>query len=122
MRVSSGGGVAAAALFLAELGLYLVEAEGRHRLAQVIEPFADGAGLRGRPGGGVGGGGGPGGGGGGVVSWSASAALAGPLFVALAGFLDAVGFAFDGDDLGIVGQAVDQRDDAGGVGEHLFPF
>jgi hypothetical protein len=37
-------------------------------------------------------------------------------------FLEAVGFAFDGEDLGIVDEAVDQGDDAGGVGEDLVPF
>ena len=35
------------------------------------------------------------------------------------GFLEAIGFAFDGDDFGVVQETVDQRDDAGGVGEHL---
>ena len=38
------------------------------------------------------------------------------------GLLEAVGLAVDGDDLGIVHQAIDQRDDAGGVGEHLAPL
>ena len=41
---------------------------------------------------------------------------------AVVGFLDPIGFAFDGDDLGVVHQTVDQRDDTGGVGEHLAPL
>jgi hypothetical protein len=34
----------------------------------------------------------------------------------------AIGVTFDGDDLGIVDEAVDQRDDASAVWEHLAPF
>ena len=37
-------------MFLAEVSLDLVEVEGRHRLAQVVEQFEDGQGLLGRPG------------------------------------------------------------------------
>nr|WP_263398596.1 hypothetical protein [Pseudomonas alloputida] len=44
------------------------------------------------------------------------------MFGAFARLLEPIRFAFDGDDLGVVDQAVDQRDDAGRVGEHLAPF
>ena len=37
-------------------------------------------------------------------------------------FLEAVAFALDGEDLGVVDEAIDQGDDAGGVGEDLAPF
>ncbi len=47
---------------------------------------------------------------------------AGALLGAFLGLLEAVGFALDGDDLGVVDEAVDQGDDAGGVGEDLVPF
>src|SRR3954453_4788350 len=50
------------------------------------------------------------------------AALSGALVGAFAGFLEPVGFAFDGDDLGVVDEPVDQRDDAGGIGENLAPL
>ena len=49
-------------------------------------------------------------------------ATSGPLLCALLGLLEAVGIAFDGDDLGVVDEAVDQRDDAGGVGKDLPPL
>ena len=38
------------------------------------------------------------------------------------GLLEAVGVALDGDDLGVVEQAVDEGNDAGGTGEDLAPF
>ena len=44
------------------------------------------------------------------------------LVAAFLGLLEAVGFALDGDDLGVVDEAVDQGDDAGGVGEDLAPL
>src|SRR3954468_22922875 len=44
------------------------------------------------------------------------------LLSAFAGFLEPVGLALDGDDLRIVDEAIDQRDDAGGAGEHLVPL
>ena len=44
------------------------------------------------------------------------------MFGSFAGFLEAVGLAFDGQDLGIVDEAIDQGDDAGGVGEDLTPL
>ena len=44
--------------------------------------------------------------------------LGGTLF----GFLEAIGFAVEGDDLAVVDQAIDEGYDAGGVGEHLVPF
>src|SRR3954467_6259386 len=50
------------------------------------------------------------------------AALSGALVGAFAGFLEPVGFAFDGDDLGVGEEPVDQRDDAGGIGENLAPL
>ena len=61
---------------------------------------------------------------GGAEDWVTACAptLAGALFVALARFLGAVGFAVDGDDLGVVGEAIHQRDDAGGVREHFLPL
>ena len=49
-------------------------------------------------------------------------ALAFALLGALAGFLEAIGFALDGDDLGVVDQPIDQGDDTGGVGEDLVPL
>jgi hypothetical protein len=52
----------------------------------------------------------------------ASPALLGALFGSFAGFLDAVGFAVDGDDLGVVHQAIDHGYDAGGIGEDVTPF
>ncbi len=45
-----------------------------------------------------------------------------PFFRLLFGFLEAVGLALDGDDFGVVDEAIDQGDDAGGVGEDLVPF
>lgn len=45
-------------------------------------------------------------------------ALGGALF----GFLEAVGLALDGDDFGLVQEAIDEGDDAGGVGEDLVPL
>ena len=38
------------------------------------------------------------------------------------GLLEAIGFALDGEDLGVVDQAVDQGDDAGGIWKDLAPF
>jgi hypothetical protein len=38
------------------------------------------------------------------------------------GLLELIGIALDGDDLGVVHQAVDQRDDAGGVRKDFVPF
>ena len=49
-------------------------------------------------------------------------ALAFALLGALAGFLEAIGFALDGDDLGVVDQPIDQGDDSGGVGKDLVPL
>ena len=51
-----------------------------------------------------------------------AAALCAALLLALFGLLAAVGIAVDGDDLGVVDEAVDQGDDAGGVGEGLAPL
>ena len=45
----------------------------------------------------------------------------GALLGALGGLFEAIGLAVDGDDLGIVDEAVDHGDDAGGVGEDLVP-
>ena len=36
--------------------------------------------------------------------------------------LEAIGFALDGEDLGVVDQAIDHGDDAGGVWKDLAPF
>ena len=44
------------------------------------------------------------------------------LLGALLGFFESIRFAFEGDDLAVVGEAIDQGDDAGGVGEDLVPF
>ena len=41
---------------------------------------------------------------------------------ALLRLLEAIGFSLNADDLGIVHQPVNQRDDTGGVREHLTPF
>jgi hypothetical protein len=43
------------------------------------------------------------------------------LLGSLSCFLGAVGFALDTDDLGAMNKAVDEGDDAGGVGEDLLP-
>ena len=53
---------------------------------------------------------------------SPPAALGAALLLAFLGFLAAPGLAVDGDDLGVVDEAVDQGDDAGGVGEGLAPL
>jgi hypothetical protein len=37
-------------------------------------------------------------------------------------FLEPIRFALEGDDLGVVHQAIDQRDDAGGVWKDFVPF
>src|SRR5208337_905476 len=58
----------------------------------------------------------------GIVLILGAAALACPRLGAVAGFLEPIGFALDGDDLGVVHQAVDQRDDAGGVRKDFVPF
>ena len=50
------------------------------------------------------------------------AALACPGIGAVAGFLEPIGFAFDGDDLGVVYQAIDQRHNTGGVRKDFVPF
>jgi len=41
---------------------------------------------------------------------------------AVVGFLEAIGFAIDGDNLGVVDKTIDQRDHTSGVGEYLTPF
>ena len=51
-----------------------------------------------------------------------AAALGVALLLAFLGFLAAPGLAVDGDDLGVVDEAVDQGDDAGGVGEGFAPL
>ena len=60
------------------------------------------------------------------TSWARSCfgatALAGALLGALTRFLEAVGFAVDGQDFGVVDEAIDERDDTGGVGEDFAPF
>ena len=45
-----------------------------------------------------------------------------PLFGAFARFLQTIGLAFDGDDLGVVDQAIDERDHASSVGKDLAPL
>ena len=50
------------------------------------------------------------------------AALACALLGSFLGLLEAIGFALDGEDLGVVDQAIDQGDDAGGVWKDLAPF
>src|SRR3954468_15845743 len=52
----------------------------------------------------------------------AGAAAAGAEFAALLGFFEPVGIGLNGDDLGIMDEAVDQRDDAGGGGKDLVPL
>lgn len=120
-----GDGVGGAALLLFEQGLHGVEVEGGDGIAQLVEQFEDGERLLGRPIGGNDDVGCPAGRRrrvGDCGSWLALSALTCALFIALTCFFDTVGLAIDGDDLGIVGQAVDQGDDAGGIGEHVFPF
>src|SRR3954467_551394 len=51
-----------------------------------------------------------------------SAALSGALVGTFAGFLEPVGLALNGDDLGVVDEPIDQRDNAGGIGENLAPL
>jgi hypothetical protein len=48
--------------------------------------------------------------------------LVGTLVGSFLGLLEAIGFALDGEDLGVVDQAIDQGDDAGGVWKDLAPF
>jgi hypothetical protein len=48
--------------------------------------------------------------------------LACALLGSFAGLLEAIGLALDGEDLGVVDQAIDQGDDAGGVWKDLAPF
>ena len=50
------------------------------------------------------------------------AALGAAYLLAFRGLLAAPGIAVDGDDLGVVDEAIDQGDDAGGVGEGLAPL
>src|SRR5487761_2052070 len=49
-------------------------------------------------------------------------ALLGALFGSFVGFLDAVGFAVDGDDFRVVHEAIDHGDDASGIWEDVAPF
>ena len=56
------------------------------------------------------------------LSGSPAAALGAAYLLAFLGLLAAIGIAVDGDDLGVVDEAVDQGDDAGGVGEGLAPL
>src|ERR1700690_2713169 len=55
-------------------------------------------------------------------SWPGAAALADTPFGALLCLLEAIGFAIDGDDFGVVDETINQRDDACGVGEYLAPL
>ena len=48
--------------------------------------------------------------------------MASTLLGSFLGLLEAIGFALDGEDLGVVDQAIDQGDDAGGVWKDLAPF
>jgi hypothetical protein len=48
--------------------------------------------------------------------------LAGAFGRFLLALFEAVGVALDGHDLGVVHQAVNERDDAAGVGERLVPL
>ena len=56
------------------------------------------------------------------LAGSPAAALGAACLLAFLGLLAAPGIAVDGDDLGVVDEAVDQGDDAGGVGEGLAPL
>ena len=47
---------------------------------------------------------------------------AGQLLGSFLSLLEAIGFGLDGEDLGVVDQAIDQGDDAGGVWKDLAPF
>src|SRR6516225_2871227 len=58
----------------------------------------------------------------GVGSWFASTALSRALLGAFFGLFETVGPTFDGEDLGVMDEAIDKRDDAGGVGKDLSPF
>ena len=49
-------------------------------------------------------------------------ALCSALLLVFLGLLAAIGIAVDGDDLGVVDEAVDEGDDAGGVGEGFAPL
>lgn len=60
-----------------------------------------------------------------AASWFGPPALTtlmGTLVGAFLGLLEAVGFALNGDDLGVVDQTIDHGDDTGGVGKDLPPF
>ena len=41
---------------------------------------------------------------------------------ALLGFFESVALTLDGEQFGAMDEAVDEGDDAGGVGEHVVPF
>ena len=60
------------------------------------------------------------------VKMSGSVRFAAPLLdagsVELLGLFEPVAFGIDLDDLGAVEESVDERDDAGGVGEDLAPL
>ena len=49
-------------------------------------------------------------------------ALFATLLSAFLSLLKAIGLALDGDDLGVMDEAIDQGDDTGGAGEDLVPF
>ena len=55
-------------------------------------------------------------------SWTSPLLLRGALLGALLRLTGAIRFAVDGEDLGVVDDAVDQGDHAGGIGEDLGPF
>ena len=48
--------------------------------------------------------------------------MAGTLVGSFLGLLEAIGFSLDGEDLGVVDQAVDQGDNACGIWKDLAPF
>ena len=57
-----------------------------------------------------------------VARFLAGVHLGGTVCGALLGFLEAIAVAGEGEDLGAVHEPIDERDDAGGVGEDLIPF
>ena len=57
-----------------------------------------------------------------MVIWLGTAALTSPFFGAFGSLFEAVGFAIDCDDLGVMDEAIDQGSDAGRGGKDLAPF
>jgi len=57
-----------------------------------------------------------------VASWFGFATLASAALGTLAGFFEAIGVAFDGEDFGVVNETVNEGDDAGRIRKDLSPI